>query len=103
MAAIDLALNTPDVATISTARQRYNLPPNATHTRTVAPYWVRIYSAAECYLELVDAGDGTALGADFETIPAGTPTARVIRRGEFCISGSAAQDVEVTVAPRVPG
>ena len=95
MAAVALTLNTPTRTAVTTARQRYTMPTGAT-----APVWVRIYSASDCYLELGDHADGGVLGSAYETIPAGVVTARMIRRGEFCIAGSASQTVEVTVTTR---
>lgn len=94
MAAIALTANTPDRTTISTTRQRYTMPSGAT--------WVRIYSASDCYLELVDGSDGSALGTDYETLVGGQAHSRQIRRGEFCVSGSASQSLEVTAATK-PG
>jgi hypothetical protein len=95
--AVQLVINTPDVASLTAAtRTRYVMPAGGAAT------WVRIYSASDCYLELADVGDATSQGTDFETVKGGQATTRQIRRGEFALSGSTSQDVEVTAATR-PG
>ena len=55
------------------------------------PRWVRLFCTVECYLEIPGGDDGTALGTDYETIPASTPTLRRIARNRtaFCISAQA--------------
>lgn len=94
--AVTLVVNAIDIESISTTRTKYTMPSGGNAT------WVRIYSASDCYLELVDAGDGTTRGSNYETVKGGTAYSRQIRRGEFCLSGSATQDVEVTAATK-PG
>lgn len=94
--AVTLTVNTPDIASIGTTRTKYTMPSGGHAT------WVRIYSASDCYLEFVDAADGGALGSDYETVKGGTAYTRQIRRGEFCLTGSATQDVQVTAATK-PG
>lgn len=93
MATVALTVNTDTITSITTARQRYTLPTGGAH-------WdVRIYSAAECYLELVDASDGSARGSVYQTLAAATQHVRRVSRGEFVISGAGSQSVEVTAAP----
>lgn len=94
--AVALTVNAIDIENIGTTRTRYTMPAGGNAT------WVRIYSASDCYLELVDAADGGARGSNYETVKGGTAYSRQIRRGEFCLSGSTTQDVEVTAATK-PG
>lgn len=78
MATVPLSLGIPTVTTLATTRTRYTVPGNTV--------FVRIYSASDLFLELVDAADGSAAGTIGETIPAGAVVVRRIARGEFALS-----------------
>lgn len=55
------------------------------------PRWVRLYCTTEIYLEIPGGADGSALGTDYETIPASTPILRRIPRNHtaFCLTAAA--------------
>lgn len=99
MAAVQLTMNTTSRDTSESTpstRRRYVAPTSG------APTWYRIYSAAELYLERVDASDASSRGSAYETLPAGVVHVVAIRRGEFALScGSASTAVEVTPLSRV--
>lgn len=89
MAAVALTFGVPDRSALATTRKRY--------TVTSSPCVVRIYCTSEVLLELVDGADGSASSTAYETIVAGVPASREIRRGEFCLSvASGTPTCEVT-------
>lgn len=92
-----LSANTPvTVAVTANTRTRCTMPSQGHCT------WLRLYSASDFYLELVDAADGGATGSSKETYKGGQAHSRQMRRGEFCLSGTASQDIETTAATK-PG
>lgn len=93
MAAVALSYGVDTITAITTARQRYTLPTIGAH------HDVRIYSASDVYLELLDVSDGSARGATYQTLVGGQQHTRRISRREFAISGAGSQSVEVTAAP----
>ena len=94
--AATLVVNAPQIVAIGTTRTKINMPSGGHAT------WVRIFSTGDCYLELVDAADGGALGSHYETIKANIAYSRQIRRGEFCLTGAGSQNAEITAATK-PG
>lgn len=84
MAAVTLSYLTPVRDTSeSTAnkRRRVVMPGNYSHL------WLRVHQPDhDCYVELVDAADGSDRGTAYETIPAGSQRWVHVPRGECAVS-----------------
>jgi hypothetical protein len=95
MAAVTLSYLTPAVDTsegTADKRRRVVMPANYSHL------WLRVYQPdSACYVELVDAADGSDRGTAYETVPAGTQRWIYIGRGECAVScAGTSEPIELT-------
>lgn len=99
VAAVTLDLLTPTTNTLpvsTSERRRVVMPSPAPQSR------LRVFSASECYVELVDAADESASGTPAYTIPPGADTVIECLGGNaLAITGStASQSVRLTALPK---
>lgn len=93
MAAVTLSLNDPTDDTLPASagdRRRVLMPSQGT--------WLRVRSAAEIYVERIDAADGSAAGTPHRTIPPGADVDVYIGRGECAVSGQSNSQVVTLTA-----